>query len=82
MRSQACFTLALAGILFMSQQLREMATNTSETGALPLLSFDVEPVSHGSLSLLSEGELAGEECRLKVKKLKAATIELSPRVVR
>ncbi|GAX80708.1 hypothetical protein CEUSTIGMA_g8143.t1 [Chlamydomonas eustigma] len=70
------------GILFMSQQLRGLASNSSDMGALPLLSFDVEPVSHGALSLSSEGELVGEESRLKVKKLKSATIELSPRLGR
>ncbi len=80
----------------MSKKLREQAENASSKGygALPVLSFEVEPVRLGSLSITAalstpEGDRkyyedvgADEEPRLKVKKSRDATIELSVRTVR
>jgi len=75
------------GILFMSQKLREMAENSTKNGRLPLLSFEIEPASHGSLSITSSEEgpqsSHGESAapRLKIKKGNDATVELSVRPV-
>ena len=75
--------MCMAGVLFMSKKLQEMADNATGKG-LPILSFEVEPASHGSLCITAaEAHLGGGEAapRLKVKRGKDASIELSVRPV-
>lgn len=69
------------GVLFMAKSLQELANNVS---GLPLLSFEVEPASLGSLSISSEDALPGGgevAPKLKVKKNRDQSIELSLRPV-
>jgi hypothetical protein len=75
-------SLPWTGLLYMSKKLADMATNATSTG-LPLLSFDVEPVALGSLSIVAAGQHIDDEApRLKAKRGKAGTVELSLHPVR
>lgn len=75
------------GILYMANELRERALNASnidssgvQKGQM-LLSFEVEPVGFGTLTIRSAPEDAAEGMapRLKVKKSKEGVVELSLR---
>lgn len=64
------------GILYLATKLRGMAVNSS----LPLLSFEVVPAFPGGLVVMSSPQFYHEAApRLKVKKLKDGTVELTMR---